>query len=242
MKRLSLPFVLLLVVVFWATANSQPSLSNEPQKAMVLSNLSSMLLSFTENRGQWDEKALFKAEAGGATFWFCKDEVVYQFTRDTDELFEDGMPHGPKMPDGMPDKFDHPRYKKESMVLRAQFVGANLNPEISGADRLSHNNNYFLGNIPSKWATDVPNWSSVTYKNIYPSIDLKYHGDGKGMKYDFIVNPGADISQIKIRYEGVDGLSVTSNGDLEADTRFGPVKERIPRIYQEIEGPNREIK
>jgi hypothetical protein len=240
MRRLFL-FPILIIMAFATQPNAQPTLNADSQKQLVSSNLSSMPLSFTENRGQWDSKALYKAEAGGATFWFCKDEVVYQFIRDTDELIEDVMPHGPDMPTGMPDKFNHPRYKKESMVLRAQFVGANFNTEIVGQDRLSHNNNYFIGNIPSKWATDVPNYSSITYKDIYPGIDLTYHGDGKGIKYDFIVNPGADISLIKIKYNGVDGLDVTSNGDLQAATRFGPVYERIPQIYQEIDGQKRNI-
>jgi hypothetical protein len=241
MRRLIFAWCLILICVPLISPNAQPTLGSAPNQKVVMSNLSSMPLSFTENRGQWDEKALFKAEAGGATFWFCKDEVIYQFLRDTKEVIDDGMPKMPGLLEGMPDKFNHPRYKKESMVLRAQFVGANLNPEISGADRLSHNNNYFLGNIPSKWATDVPNFSSITYKEIYPGIDLKYHGDGKGMKYDFIVNPGADISQIKIKYEGVDGLDVTSIGDLQATTRFGNVYERIPQIYQIINGQKREI-
>ena len=110
MKRLYLLFNMLLVVVFFATASSQPTFSSESQKALVLSNLSSMPLSFTENRGQWDERALFRAEAGGAAFLFCKDEVVYLFTRDTEELLDEGLPHAPHRP-GMPDKFNHPRYK-----------------------------------------------------------------------------------------------------------------------------------
>jgi hypothetical protein len=239
MLRLSLILVLLLTA-FVIELYAQPLLVNDFQKQVVSSNISSMPLEFTENRGQWDEKALYKAEAGGATFWFCIDEVVYQFTRNTGGLEESQLPQRPDIP-GMPDKFNHPRYKKESMVLKAQFIGADFNPEIVGEDRLSHNNNYFIGNIPSQWATDVPNYSSVTYKNIYPDIDLTYHGDDKGMKYDFIINPGADISQIRIKYEGVNGLDVTSNGDLKADSKFGPVYERIPQIYQEIDGQKRGI-
>jgi hypothetical protein len=229
------------ILLFAVPAYGQRLTGNQPSMQTVQSNLSAMPLSFTENRGQWDEKALFRAEAGGATFWYCKDEVVYQFTRDTDRLIEGGIPHGPNMLGMMPDKFDGPRYKKETMLIRAQFVGANPSPDIKGEDRLSYNGNYFYGNDPSKWRTDVPNWSSVIYKDIYPGIDLKYHGDGQGIKYDFIVNPGADLSQIKIKYDGAENLSVTNLGDLEAQTKFGPVYERIPQIYQEISGQKRVV-
>jgi len=240
MRRLSL-LIILLLVAFSPQLNAQSNLNTESQKQLALSNLSSIPLAFTENRGQWDDKALFKAEAGGATFWFCQDEVVYVFTRDTDELIEDGMPHGPDVPEGMPDRLNHPRYKKESMVLKAEFIGANAYPEIIGESRLSHNCNYFYGNDPSKWRTDVPNYSAITYKDIWPGIDLRYHGNSKGMKYDFIVNPGADISLIRIKYDGVEGLDVTPNGDLEAATRFGPFYERIPQVYQEIGGTKQEV-
>jgi len=218
--------------------SSMPNVNLESRGT--LSSFSSLPLSFTQNSGQWDGKALFRAEAGGAAFFFCQNEIVYVFTREMDELIDDGISRSPDIP-GIPDKFDRPRYKKESLVITARLLGANPDAEIVGEDRLSHNNNYFIGNDPSKWATDVPNYSSVTYKDIWPGVDLQYHGNDQGMKYDFIVNPGADISQIRIRYEGAENLSVTNQGDLEAQTRFGPVYERIPQIYQEIDGQKREI-
>jgi len=136
--------------------------------------------------------------------------------RNTDELLEDELSPGRDIP-GIEDKFSKPRYKKEAMLIKAQFVGANPNPEIIGENRLSHNCNYFYGgDAPDKWRTDVPNHLDITYKDIWPGIDLKYQGNGKGMKYDFIVNPGAYISQIRIRYEGVDDLAISNAGDLEA--------------------------
>ncbi|OGC90983.1 MAG: hypothetical protein A2W25_07855 [candidate division Zixibacteria bacterium RBG_16_53_22] len=224
--------VLLAVACPLVTTSVSTQILQETKGAnqMVMTNLASQPLAFTENRGQWDQQALFKAEAGGATFWFCKDEVVYQFIRNTDELEE---PPYPEMRE-MPDRLERPRFRKESMVIKAQFVGANPGAEIMGEGRLSHNCNYFYGNDPGKWRTDVPNFSTIIYKNIYPGIDLRYYGDGRSMKYDFIVNPGADLSNIGIKYEGINDISVTPAGDLEARTRFGPVYEKAPYVYQEM--------
>ncbi len=226
----------------WYNVNAQLALDEGHQKQMVMTNLSSMPLAFTENQGQFGDKTLFKANAGGATFYFCNNEVAYLFVRDTDELLEDSRSGSDRRekPD-MFGKFDRPMYKNESLLIKAQFIGANPNPEMIGIDRLSHNNNYFYGNDPSKWCTDVPNYSAIVYKDIYPGIDLKYYGDGKSMKYDFIVNPGADISQIQIRYDGVDALSVTHAGDLQAQTQFGLIHEKVPYIYQEVGGVQTEI-
>ena len=124
------------LLVIFSQAFSMPALDTEMQKQMVMTNLSSNPLAFTQNRGQWNEKALFRADACGATYWFCSDEVAMVFTRDTNELEEDGMP---KMPEGMPDKFNHLRYKKEWMALHARFIGANQNAQIIPEDKLGYN-------------------------------------------------------------------------------------------------------
>ncbi|MEE9554856.1 MAG: hypothetical protein V3W18_11210, partial [candidate division Zixibacteria bacterium] len=235
-------FISLIVTftLFGSNVIAQINIDLTSDKQMAMTNPSSMPLAFTENRGQFGDKTLFKANAGGATFYFCPDEVAYLFIRDTDELLEDEVFGRPEIP-GMPGEMNRPRYKRESMLIKAQFIGAYPTPEVIGAERLPHNNNYFLGNDPDKWHTDVANYSAIIYKDIYPGIDLKYYGNGKSMKYDFIVHPGADISQIQIRYEGVDNLAITHNGDLEAATLFGSIHENIPSVYQEIGSGKREV-
>ena len=249
MKRISAVLLFAIIAMAASTVNAQIAFDGVSQKQMVMTNMSSMPLAFTENRGQWGEKPLFRAEAGGATFYFCKDEVAYLFVRDTNELEElpydavarhaepEAMPRGWRQ-ESFPDaqSFEGPLYKKEALLIKAQFVDANPNPEVIGEDRLPYNCNYFYGNDPAKWRTDVPNYSAITYKDIWPGIDLKYHGNGKWMKYDFIVNPGADITRMKLRYAGIDNLAVTPQGDLRAETIFGPVFEKAPYIYQEIAG------
>ena len=50
----------------------------------VAKRLDAMPLAFTKNMGQWDERVLFRANAGGATMWFTKEGVTYQFTRHID--------------------------------------------------------------------------------------------------------------------------------------------------------------
>jgi len=237
MKRIAIVFLAVALFAITGSVNAQIALNEEYQKQMVMTNLSSMPLTFTENQGQFGEMTLFMANVGGATFYFCKDEVAYLFVRDTDELLEDDFGSVPDIPG----KINMPRYKKESLLIKAQIVGANPNPEVIGVDRLPHNNNYFYSNDRSKWHTDVANYSVIVYKDIYPGIDLKYYGDGKSMKYDFIVNPGADISQIQIRYDGVDALSITPAGDLQAQTRFGLIHEKVPYVYQEVSGVQTEV-
>jgi hypothetical protein len=56
--------------------------STDSQRAM--QSLNQMPLAFTENVGQWDDRVLFRANAGGATMWFTREGVTYQFTRRID--------------------------------------------------------------------------------------------------------------------------------------------------------------
>ena len=79
------------------------------------------------------------------------------------------------------------------------LVGANANAPVSGVDELPGKSNYFIGNDPKKWRTNVANYAKVRYQNVYPGIDLVYYGNQGGrLEYDFVVAPGADPSAIKL--------------------------------------------
>jgi hypothetical protein len=231
MKK-SIFVVMILPFIFATFAYGQLWFNQPISRQTAIDKLESQPVCFTKNMGQLGDKTLFKAEAGGAAIYFCRDEVAYLFSRNTDKVEE----VSPAKIAGLSNNLDNVRYNKESILIKAQFIGANLDVEVIGEDRLSYNCNYFYGSDQSRWYTDVPNYSVITYRNIWPGIDLRYHGNNLSLKYDFMVNPGADISLIRIRYEGVDNLSISNAGDLQAQTKFGLVSEFIPQIYQIIDG------
>ncbi len=55
--------------------------NSQIQSGLVTQQMGQMPLAFTKNEGQWDEQALFRANAGGATMWFTREGTYYQFTR-----------------------------------------------------------------------------------------------------------------------------------------------------------------
>ena len=203
----------------------------------LIANLASMPLAFTQNRGQWDERVLFRAETGGVTFFFCENEVHYLFVREINQL---AQVQSPRLADSPFDSM-RPRHKIESVFINVQFIESNPNPQIVVKNRLSHNSNYFYGSDPAKWRSDVPNFSSIVYKDIYSGIDLEYYANGKSMKYDFLAGPGADISLIKLKYRGIENLSASESGDLRIQTSLGTVSEKSPYCYQQIDGHLTEI-
>jgi hypothetical protein len=203
---------------------------------LILQKTDSMPLAFTRNMGQWNDQYRFHARAGGAMIWYTSEGVLFQFARQiasSRASFSTAMNNRTKRRDLTSGSAG----RIETMVIKTNFVGANQNPVISGAGVMEYTCNYFKGNDPSGWHTDVPNYHAVVYENIYPGIDLKYFGNGCGrMEYDFIVSPGVDITQIQLEYEGVDSIMVDKFGRLIAVTAWTEVVENKPFVYQVIDG------
>src|SRR5256886_13033160 len=126
-------------------------------------------------------------------------------------------------------------------VLRMTFAGANPMPRLAGLRELPGKANYFIGNDPTKWRTNVPTYAKVRYDDLYPGIDLVYYGNQRHLEYDLVVRPGADPTQIVLGVEGADRLKVDARGDLVLQTAVGPVRQREPLIYQEVEGLRRKV-
>jgi len=69
--------------------------------------------------------------------------------------------------------------------------------------------NFFLGNRGTY--TNIRHFDSVVYNNLWQGIDLNYYTNAEGLKYEFIVHPGADPNNIRITCEGFDSLTITDN-------------------------------
>jgi hypothetical protein len=179
-------------------------------------------LAFTANLGQWDEDVLFRASAGGATMWLCRDRIVYQFVRRVESEVTDLLEYPTYMPADS-DKHDlHKSDSIEQLLVTARFVEANPIVDAVSYEKLDYKCNYFLGNDPTRWRTDVPNYRAIVIENIYTGIDLRFDGEGSGQApYKFVAAPGVDLGQIRIEYEGVDEITFDERGCSVARTIWG---------------------
>ena len=105
-----------------------------------------------------------------------------------------------------------------------------------GQQELPGTVNYFLGNDPAEWHTNIPTYAQVQYHDVYPGIDLVYYGDRQQLEYDFVVAAGADPVAIALRFEGADRLAVDAAGDLLVDVGGQQIVHRQPVLYQD--GPS----
>ncbi len=212
---------LILAVLLLAIAGS-------PSRAESVNHSQNSSLYFTVNAGQWDRHVYFRSNTGDATMWFAKDGAYYQFGRQIVESSPD------------PTAGRHSSYI-ECLKIKASFLNTGRNVELVGEGLLDHTSNYFLGDDPSRWQSNVPNFETIVYRGIYPGINLRYYENTGQMEYDFIVSPGGDPSRIQIRYDGVEAVAVNEQGELEVTTAWGTVTERRPYLYQEVDGATREV-
>jgi hypothetical protein len=122
------------------------------------------------------------------------------------------------------------------VVLTSSFVGANPQPQVVGLDRLLGTSNYFIGNDPSQWHTNVANYGQVEYQNLYPGVDLVYFGNQRQLEYNYVVSPGANPGVIKLAIKGAESMTIDGQGNLVLHTAGGDVVEDAPVVYQEKGG------
>ena len=121
-------------------------------------------------------------------------------------------------------------------TARMHLVGSRSDARIDGAGELPGKINYFVGNDPSKWQTGLSTFSRVQLAGVYPGIDLVYHGNQRQLEYDFAIAPGANPDNIKIRFDGVDKMSIAADGELVLKIGDSEIRQPRPEIYQTVAG------
>ena len=166
-------------------------------------------LSFELNEGQAGAEIKALSRGNGYGVLLTADEFILSLTRDA---------------------------KERSSVLRFKLVGGNTAPVVSGDDRLPGTVSYFTGNDRSKWRSNIATYAKVKYDEVYPGIDLVYHGNQRELEYDFVVAPGADPSNIRLAVSGATQVKLGNDGELLLDTDSGTLAHSKPVIYQNIGG------
>jgi photosystem II stability/assembly factor-like uncharacterized protein len=95
--------------------------------------------------------------------------------------------------------------------------------------------NRFTGSDPSRWQTNIPAYGRIRYRDVYDGIDVMYHDSSGLLECDFLLAPHARPGDIRLRFASA--VRVNAAGDLEA----GPLVLRRLRIYQPIDGHEREV-
>ncbi len=187
-------------------------------------------LAFEPNVGQADPSVRYVARGKGYSLLALPDGLVLGLTH---------TKPGAQQPTPGPRRSPLPEVETDRITMRLQ--GASSAPSMQTADLLKSYSNYFIGSDPKAWRTHVPQYSRVTYDDVYPGVDLALYGRDGQLEYDLVVKPGADPSQIHMAFEGVDRVQVADGGDLVLSTPHGELRQIRPVVYQELDGRRREL-
>src|SRR2546430_8831678 len=138
-----------------------------PKPDAVQASLSDLIarlpLSFEANRGQTDSQVKFLSRGNQHTLFLTATEAVLVLTK------SDGVGSAKQEPTPRQEAQRPP--KTTQAVLRMSLVGGNRHARVTGRDLLPGKANYFIGNDPARWHTNVPTYAKVKYENIYSGID-----------------------------------------------------------------------
>ncbi|MBK7032749.1 MAG: hypothetical protein IPH49_05690 [Ignavibacteria bacterium] len=159
---------------------------------------------FIENKGQWDRRVQFLLRSGGLDTWITDRGVVYDVYQMTPSK-KSGKHNTPDV-QGMKDK--ERAMDRRGHVIGINFIGASAATTARGIDPQPGYHNYFIGNDKTKWASHVALYGRAEVQGLYPGVDAVFYLDGGKPRYDLVVHPGANTSQIRMTIEGAKSVKV----------------------------------
>lgn len=187
------------------------------------------LIMFSENLGQWEERVLFRSQMMGTTLFVERDCFTFVVEDPENESRHHPAIHNPK----------NRNQNYRSHAYRIWFEGCQTK-DVEGTEQTAGHENYFIGKDRSRWRSGVGTYQSILYHDLYDGIDMKVYSAEKAMKYDFILNPSANPSQILMEYEGIEGIKI-QKGNLVMKTSVMDIVELRPYAYQIIDGKEVEV-
>jgi len=192
-------------------------------------------LYFIPNQGQVDARARFYAKTRSYTLWMTKEGLVFDRTLRDPKPTIDGLESTQSAVHSQSMAGVNLKPKARREVSRLVFLNAGPDLEITALEPTDHKVNYLIGKDPAGWATDIPTSRAVLYTGLYPGIDLQVYGVEKHIEYDWIVQPGAPVDNVRFEYRDVGGTKLDGEGNLLIETQFGGLVHRKPIGYQPLD-------
>lgn len=178
---------------------------------------------FVENQGQWQSNFNYHLPLKYGGLFFEEDgiQIVLHDVHELEDhhgnmIHEMGMSASPKT--------------LRHHALRLKFLeGKDAEP--LGDLKNSFYHNYFIGSDSSRWRGNVPTYSALKYKGIYPESTLKFYQYGDQLKYDWLLGNPKEVHKIKWTYDGADSIFVGAEGTLIVQTSVGEFFEGAPVAF-----------
>lgn len=215
-----------------ASATAQRASVSAEQQSRVRASLNALPLGFEANQGQTDPLVKYTARGNGYSVFLTADKTVFALT----SAHSSGISARNRL---------HSEAKSaeatKTAAIDMKLLGGNVNPHISAGAELPGMTNYYVGNDPKNWRTGVKQYSSVAYRDVYPGVNMVFHGEQRQLEFDFVVAPGADAKAIGMGFEGANKLATDASGNLVLTSSAGEVVLHKPVAYQQKDGKRENV-
>lgn len=123
-------------------------------------------------------------------------------------------------------------------AFRMLFDGA-ASPAISAEQKMIARSNYL--DHKGRSITNIENYGALRYSGVYPGIDVRFYGSGRHLEHDFVLAPGADASDIAVRFEDIESVALAPSGNLNLTLGKIVLRESAPITWQELNGTKRAV-
>lgn len=202
-------------------------------------------MSFERNDGQATPEVKFVARGRGYNLFLTATQSVLTLKR-TQEPKRDSPESeaAARLSRALPERHHWQSGKRPGRlapaVLRMNLPGASPQ-HLEPAEELPGTVNYFMGGDAEQWRTGIPTFAKVMGRDVYPGIDVVYYGQEGQLEFDFVVQPGAVASAIRLQFEGADQMELDNEGGLVLQIEGKSVRWPKPLVYQNIAGAKRQI-
>ena len=184
-----------------------------------------------DTEGKLRPDILYKAELKGVDLYLTNKGMSFVFYKYEDA--SKNLAAGIKKKDKPHHPFREDVKNKTVKMYRMDLdiVGMNSNVRTLNEEQTVEYFNYYYAHCPDG-ITNVHGYRKVIFENVYDNIDLVYYSNEKGLKYDFIVKPGGDVAEIKLKYKNEDMVYITEEGKIRALNPFGELETDVLLTYQ----------
>jgi Fibronectin type III domain/Beta-propeller repeat len=201
-------------------------------------------MAFEQNQGQTDGRVKYLARTNGYTLFLTANEAVFSLYSNSESRHAviNGRTAPQSGSNAQSAGINHNSSNKTSAaVMRMQFAAANSETKVSATDEVHGKSNYFIGNDPRKWRNDIPLFGRINYANVYPGVDVAFHGEQRQLEFDFVVAPGADPKPIAFHFAGAQRIKTDNSGNLHLFSSVGDIMLYKPIAYQLSKGARQAV-
>jgi hypothetical protein len=185
--------------------------------AAIPSQIRSLPMSFERNDGQANPAGQFLAHSGGYSVLFNSTGADFLLSKGPQSGLDAKQSAG-----------------AEEFRLRLQHGGEHAKP--SPEMLLPGTVNYIQGKNRSDWHTSIPTFERLRYRDVYPGVDLVYHGSQDRLEFDFEVASHTSPARIQFRFDGAKTVECDRQGNLHVAGQDGSLTFQKPTLYQYGEG------